>query len=217
MNEPEFQGQLQLLVDGELDHHSRCQFLNAIPTGSHHWQQTARAFIERQVVDEALNGATIETKLTATVGTAYRESTQPADFQRSEQVVSRTKRSRLFDSVWWAALGASLFLGFASGLVWSSRTSAIVKAERSIVAHDDANRDRQVTQSKDAEDKLLLADALARSSQPIPIEFRRELLKRGYLITELDQLSKVELPTGQMVEMPVRSVAVRYLGTSAYQ
>jgi hypothetical protein len=213
MNAQDFETQLQRLVDAELDHGSRCRFLNQIPNASANWRKIAVAFVEQQLMNEALG----RSRLADSAATAVPNSIEVAARNPLERVQTPVRRRAPGNPSWWTTLTICIFLGFVSGLFWSNRSAAKPESGPGIIRESRTPEINRIPAASNITGELELADALARSSQPLPVEFRRELMKFGYLITERDQISKVELPTGHWIEMPVRTVAVRFLGTNTYQ
>ena len=221
MNQLEFRADMQRLADGELTQEQRARVLRAMPAEAGQWRELALAFVERQILDESLMG-------TEQVGgapngsanecTAIRLNVQPDKTLRNGR--SRPERSGNWNAraLWIAAIAASLLIGIALGN-WrangdSNNSNSLAETR---VSPTDADRTDIASATQQEHSGMPLAEALSRASYPIPVDLRRELMKCGYLITELDQLSKVQLPTGQLVEMPVRQVAVTYLGNATYQ
>jgi hypothetical protein len=228
MNVREFESGLQLLADGEMGSFERADFLRGLPVYSDRWRLVALAFVERQILDESLGYAerTVATRQSrGRVSGISVESAAPECLPRSS--MARSAAGSRPAVVWRrsavvSAVAICLAIGFIGGQ-WSASRS---QGERAAAARTDEARsagaaDRGPVTADSTIDvgerPLPLADALARSAQPISWAFRREMMKRGYLISEEDRWSKVELPTGQLVEFPVRQVAVRYLGLAAYQ
>jgi hypothetical protein len=221
MNKLEIRADLQRLADGEIPQERRAQLLRALPANSEHWRELALAFVERQILDESLNGSE---RIDGTLDDSADESSK---FQLGVRQVhrlsngrSRPERSGRWSvrALWMMAVGASLLLGIALG---NWRTFGDFNQLDSLAlipeSPTNANPASEATATEQEHFGMPLAEALSRAAYPIPVDLRRELMKRGYLITELDQLSKVQLPTGQLVELPVRQVAVTYLGNATYQ
>jgi hypothetical protein len=222
MNQITFGIQLQQLVDGELDHAERSRFLIRADNDAKAWRMIALAFVERQVLDEAFNRSPVCSgqleiapipKLDASqTGGAISDSTVGLGMvpPRRKSLDPRNLRP-----VWWVAMSACLFIGLVLGN-WSGRSSssALSSTENSTaktivaepgVTHADLTR------------TIPLNEALERSPVPFPVVFRRELMKQGYLVNELARLTKVQLPNGETIEMPIRQVDVRFLGNATFQ
>lgn len=192
---------IQKLVDGELDHTTRSQVLSGIPIDSIQWKDIALAFVEKQIFDEAINS--IE---------AVEESKVRVVECAPESVHSRG--SRMHSLLWAAGLAACLLAGIFIG-------SDLFTADQNPTAHQPpkSKDSTELAETPDisSENSIKLAEALSRSISPVPKEFRRALLKAGYTLKENQQMAAVQLPTGGQIEVPVRNVAVTYVGLNSFQ
>ncbi len=217
MKKTDIRADLQRLADGELRQEQRTQILRAMPVDSGHWRELALAFVERQILDESLMG-TEHIGETPSGGAGERPTLrlniQPVtNFTNGRSRQDRSARGSA-RALWIAAIGASLMIGIALGN-WQSRSTSNATGPVAVIPK--AQVSPHPANDVQNPSGMPLAEALSRTTYPIPVDLRREMMKRGYLITELDQLSKVQLPTGQLVELPVRQVAVTYLGNETYQ
>lgn len=228
----DLQLKIQRLVHGELSAAERTAMLVELPADSKIWKQLAIAFLEQQVFSEALGAGLGSENCRARTGSSDRpieaQISGPAplaDPQRATVSGSNLgkgplpagRRTPLRDRLAWiAALACCYLVGMGIGRGLGIPGEGQVASPSAAASPAKAFAESEMDPAPPAR-LLPLADALARSGQPIPVALRRELLKCGYMITELDRVSKVQLPTGQTVDMPVRSVAVTYLGNSAFQ
>ena len=189
---------IQLLVDGELSHDDRCQFLSTIDRGSELWCEIAVAFVEKQILDASLGG-------------------NPADIETAAPLATRQPTPKKQALPLWIAIAASLLLGLLAGTWWNSNTNAPSIAEGPTVTRNQDTTTASGNESNGGQPQLQLDEALARSVKPISLQAKRELLKAGYLIDEVPQMASVRLHSGQAIEMPIRQFNVHYLGNAAYQ
>lgn len=216
MKTSDWQANIQLLVDGELTHARRSEFLRGLSSDSKGWRDIALAFVERQVLDESLAAKKDPRQTSILVQMpAEKRKIRPSS-PSGKQLDSRSTRQWRSAALWSATIAACFFIGLALGK-WGNPSTTSNRDSVAAIADTPSNPQPLAKTPQENDGGIPLADALARAVYPIPVELRRELMKRGYLITELDQLSKVQLPTGQLVEIPVRQVAVTYLGNATYQ
>ena len=187
----EFETQLEFLIDGELEPTIRSKFVQRCEENPELWRHVALAFMENQIVNQSIRQSSNELQ---------------AAFEETRVSGSSTANQSIWPRVgWMGALAASLLLGLYLG-------SAKFNSQSESLARSDVTVERPV------EDELFeLADAMARSPLPIPTEFRRELLKGGFHVDELEQRKTVNLPIGGSVEIPTRHVVIKYLGSNVYQ
>ena len=191
---------VQRFVDGDLDAKSRQQFLRQVEQSgdAQAWKQLALAFAEKQILDQSLLAL-------ANAEMANAPMSVPKLAGRPN--LYSFKKSPLLGI---AALILVLLVGYVAG-AWSTQLPGSASQLDSGVAV--VNRVPDSIESL----PLALSDALARRAWPIPDDFRRDLLQAGYVLNEDQQLEQVELPFGGTIEVPVRSIDIRFLGQSAYQ
>ena len=188
---------IQKLVDGELSHDARSQWMSGLSDGSETWRELALAFVEKQVIDEALEGITAEV---------------PKAFVAPKNQIEETgSQRRARTLIWLVGLTACLLAGVFIGAQYAAQNSDSVAVKQDI----NSQPLKQDLQEHDA--AIGLADALSRSSSPVPNEFRRALLQAGYSLRDQQTIANVTLPTGGQVELPVRDVDVTYVGLKAFQ
>ncbi|MEL7498129.1 MAG: hypothetical protein AAFN77_10995 [Planctomycetota bacterium] len=196
--------QLQQFVDGELPHEQRRSMLLEIEQSDGGWKCLALAFVEQQVVNES-------------VASYFDQPLSNAEINRCDIKPpgrgGSVSRTRLF----WSLVG--LIVGVLIGTYWISNwfpnQSPSSIASVSVARLSAAPVDR--AEHSPAQPQLTLADAIARSAAPIPMEFRREMLKAGYVVDEEQRTTEVDLPHGGTVQVPVRTVEIKFLGLAAYQ
>ena len=188
---------IQKLVDGELSHDARSQWMSGLSDGSETWRELALAFVEKQVIGEALEGIAEEVPKTFVAPKKQIEET------------SSQRRARTL--IWLVGLTACLLAGVFIGAQYAAQNSDSVAVKQDI----NSQPLKQDLQEHDA--AIGLADALSRSSSPVPNEFRRALLQAGYSLRDQQTIANVTLPTGGQVELPVRDVDVTYVGLKAFQ
>jgi hypothetical protein len=200
---------LQKLVDGELDHQSRSMLLASLSNDSSHWRDIAIAFIEKQIMDEALNSQPAEaTRMTNEQSTT--QASASSDKAASSPIDQR--RNRIQSLLWAAGLAACLLVGIFIGSEFQPESETPVShSSPELIGNKDATKPIAESPS------FSLAEALSRSSMPVPREFRRALLKAGYTLEEDQKLTAVDLPTGGKIELPVRNVEVTYVGLNSIQ
>ena len=188
--------ELQLLVDGGLNHSERSKLLLSLNNDSPVWRDMALAFVQKQILDESLRG----------LGAA----TASENDHRSELAV---RRSHPTSARGWnfLAIAASLLLGLWLGSFFENSTTPMAMNPDSV--HQDVNSDPPEIN----DNQIMLADALARSVRPVSLDARRAFLKAGYVLDEQEKIADVQLPTGDMIQLPIRQFNVRYLGNAAYQ
>jgi hypothetical protein len=219
MNANQLQAEIQRLVDGELPHDRRVRLLENLARRPNQWRDLAIAFVERQVLDESLLSK-VAPRLPSLEVNGVSQSDHAQNIHRlaSKPPSKGTHGSRVHRLGRAVTAAACLLIGFAVG---NWRVPLPHPPDGPGVASTAKETLDESADSSQGSDKPIsvipLADALSRASYPIPVDLRREMMRQGYLITELDRLSKVQLPTGQTVELPVRQVAVTYLGNAAYQ
>jgi len=196
----ENQKSIQLLVDCELSHDQRRQFLASLEDSSSLWRDLAFAFVEKQILDDSLgsNQSNIETATPLA-------TRQPTPKKQALPL--------------WIAIAASLLLGLFAGTWWNNNSTAPTMADGPTAIHSPDTTSATGNESNDGQPQLQLQldEALARSVKPISLRARREFLKAGYLIDEVPQMASVQLPSGQAIKMPIRQFSVQYLGNAAYQ
>ncbi len=188
---------IQKLVDGELSHDARSQWMSGLSDGSETWRELALAFVEKQVIGEALEGIAEEV---------------PKTFVAPKKQIEETgSQRRARTLIWLVGLTACLLAGVFIGAEFAAQNSDSVAVKQDI----NSQPLKQDLQEHDA--AIGLADALSRSSSPVPNEFRRALLQAGYSLRDQQTIANVTLPTGGQVELPVRDVDVTYVGLKAFQ
>ncbi len=199
---------MQLLVDGQLDHSERSQWLLSIPEDSDQWRLIALRFVENQILDESLGESFIHQKAVGMVHLKPKPVTM----------------TNLRSGFWWIAIAASLLFGMGIGMLFDSLADhrAVELAKKPINATAELANSGVPNEShrpKVIDDvlRLPLEDALARSIRPVSLDTHRAFLKAGYFVEESSELANVELPTGNSVKMPVRQIKIRYLGNAAFQ
>lgn len=191
------QFQIQQLVDGNLSHTDRSQWLQTLDDDQLVWRDIALAFVEKQVLDEALSGigdsAPAPRIDTPKVGG---ENHRPAKSTRQ--------------GTWWA-VAASLAMGLWLGSLFFSdhQPNQVASVNQPVPSNN--------LSTNSPNDHLMLADALARSITPVTPDARRAFLKAGYVVDEQKTVADVQLPSGDLVQLPVRQFNVQYLGNAAYQ
>jgi anti-sigma factor RsiW len=185
---------LQMLVDGALSHDHRSELLRGLDDEPGAWRQIAIGFLEKQLLDETLSPAG-NPKMTPT------EIREPV----VEYHTTRSGPSR-----WgWLALAACLAIGIGLGSLIPRDAQPPAVAQNTDV--------RQPKAKTQTDDSLRLEDALARSIQPVSLDAHRQFLRAGYVVNESQKVADVTLPTGDLIQMPVRQVTVKYLGDAAFQ
>lgn len=201
MSSTESRRKLELLIDGSLDLAEKNQWLRSLDEDSPVWREIAIGFLEHQVLDQALNDP-----IQLTTNLPGEKSAAPG-LQDATRTSSRS-RPRL---MWWMALGACVLLGWSLG-------SQPLDPSPSATNDDFTGQLQSPSESSlDKTGRLPLADALARSVQPVSVDTRRAFLKAGYILKERQQLADVELPTGDSIKLPIRQFDVRYLGNATFQ
>lgn len=208
-NAPDNQVLIDQLVDGELNHSTRSQWLSKLDPDSPLWRDLALAFVEKQVTDEALCGfsmpaATIQQK---PVGSHINTTGILAPHSA---VHTRTENRRWRPLLWLAGLAACLLAGVFIGKQSVSRPNMTV-VENNDGSNESSNLDASAKSTTD------LADALSRSVAPVPVEFRRALMKAGYSLHDRRTITNVTLPSGGQIELPIRDVDVTYVGLDSFQ
>ncbi len=190
--------QIQQLVDGSLSHSDRSNWLLSLDDDSTAWRDIALEFVQKQILDEAL-GAT---------GVLL----QPTSISEKD-IITRSKRplKPLPAGTWWA-IAASLVLG-----LWLGSLLFSGGPESSVASRSPADRSNLAQPANLDNHQLLLADALARSVNPVSLDARRAFLKAGYVVDEQKTIADVQLPSGDLVQLPVRKFNVQYLGNATYQ
>ena len=188
---------IQLLADGQLSHDQRSRFLDSISDDPGQWRELALAFVENQVLNEALHE-------NAQVNRIHRS--QKADIVNMQQADASPARRMS-----WLAVAASLAVGLLTGfLLFSGQSPESVSGSS---PRPEVGTDTAV----EVPDSIPLEEALARSARPVSLDARRELLRAGYFVDETRQVADVELPTGKLIQMPVREFKIHYLGNAAFQ
>ena len=188
---------IQKLVDGELSHNDRSQWMSGLTDGSETWRELALAFVEKQVIGEALEGITTEV---------------PKAFVAPKNQIEETgSQRRARTLIWLVGLTACLLAGVFIGAQYAAQNSD------SVVVNQDINSQPPKQNIQEQDTAIGLADALSRSGSPVPNEFRRALLKAGYSLRDGQTIANVTLPTGGQIELPVRDVDVTYVGLRAFQ
>jgi len=197
---------VEKLVDGELDHSTRSQWLTSLSDDSPLWRDLAFAFVEKQVTDEALRDLRIHETVVRT----------PAEEQIKHELPDETRpinsRRHWMTLAWIAGLAACLLVGIFIGLKQSATTSTPAVVQN--IEHKTLDDSTQIQQGKSS---IELADALSRSVSPVPNEFRRALLKAGYSLQDRQTMTNVSLPTGGQIKLPIRDVNVTYVGLGSFQ
>lgn len=200
---------LQKLVDGELDHRTRSALIAPLSQESSHWREIAIAFVEKQIVDEALNLQPAEV-----TGIAIDTLAQQPCASSNKATSSKTdqRKNRIQSLLWAAGLAACLLVGiFIGSEIRPETETPLSRSSPEVLISETASK--PISERK----PFSLAEALSRSSIPVPREFRRALLKAGYTLEEDQKLTAVDLPTGGKIELPVRSVQVTYVGLNSIQ
>ena len=168
----DFETAVQQLVDGELSHPERIRLVERLESKPELWRQVGLALIEGQVLKETLKPAGDDTR-------AYSQSTERvASLRKSER--HNLRSSRIPTLGWLAAIAASLLFGFFIG-------SSSITNSGPIAVQSPPKNGLSLQTLKHAE----FADAIARSATPIPPHFRRELLKAGFHVNELEKMKTV--------------------------
>ena len=183
---------LQMLVDGALDHQQRSDFLRSLDDDFKAWREIAIGFLEKQVLDEAL---------------AHCQMAEPSLTSSSRQVEAETGPRRVRSAIFWLALAASMLVGLWLGSILPTGNSPTEIADNSRPSEDIVVADKS----------LPLVDALARSVRPVSLDTQREFLRAGYVLNESHELADVTLPTGDLIQMPIRQFEIKYLGNAAFQ
>lgn len=187
--------QIQQLVDGGLGHSERSKLLLSLENDSPVWRDIALAFVQNQILDETLGLGPV---------------TSPETAQKKETSAVNIAPSRGWTLL---AIAASLLLGLWLGSFFGDSTTPIAM---------NPDPTRQEVKSDPPElnndhDQIMLAEALARSVRPVSLDARRAFLKAGYVLDEQEKIADVQLPTGDLIQLPIRQFNVRYLGNAAYQ
>ena len=213
--------QIQQLVDGELSHEERCRLLKHLSNVESGWKQLALGFVEQQIIRESLVPVAREIKTSGFLvpqGDAIRKKS------KEDYAASKTR--------WWVGLVAATLVGFLGGtmcymslqsllpggdVVLNNAGSDIPEVVKSLGSVQvDEQETVQIGSELDNE-KLTLADAMSRSMLPIHPVFRVEMLKAGYEVLEDQKKTRVDLPTGGTIEIPIRDVQINYVGVSVFQ
>lgn len=198
MNDLPIDLQIQMLADGELGHDERSELLKSMEHHPQRWQQLALAFVDNQVVQEAIRQPAI---------------TEPIHTNLRRDSASSVKRQRGRFIRGWLAMAVCLSIGLLSGM-WIPGDESNTTQPGAMSQSDDrtpaATEAARLTPTS-------LEDAISRSTSPIPIRFRRQLLQAGYVVNERQTNETVELPIGGSIDIPVRQVQIQYLGLAAYQ
>ena len=192
----EIETRIQQLVDGELSHSGRIQLIKQLDALPGMWRRLGVAVIENQVIGESLGSSAVQ--LCA--------PNEPVPII-SPQEKSEDSFHHRSPWTWVAAISASLLLG-----VWIGNWN--VKNGNTIAVNSPGH---QALVTSASGDHAEFADAIARSTTPIPVHFRRELLQAGFQVNELNRMTTVKSPVGGSVDIPIRQVEVKYLGNSIYQ
>ncbi len=209
-NDSDENGQcMQKLVDGELRHDARSQWLAGLSYDSTLWRDMALAFVEKQVTDEALRDFVIADAVTR----GSKQSMIPIAIQASS-LTTTDSQDRWRISMWFAGLATCLLVGFFVGAEFKTSLPDTNDTQQMV-----ASRPAKLsTQGSDAPALAIgLADALSRSSAPVPNEFRRALLKAGYALKDRQAMTNVMLPSGGQIELPIRDVDVTFVGMNSFQ
>ena len=202
---------IERLVDGELDHQSRSQWLSSIAVDSSLWREVAMAFVERQIFDETLVALTLEDETPTRI--EVDGAKQIDGGKQTKAADGSLHRSRVWS--WIAGLAACLLLGLFAGFMLNQNDG---KAATRV---DDPVPSKAVLVQRSVEGQaaspIELADALSRSVAPVPDEFRRALRKAGYSLSDRQRITNVSLPSGGQIELPVRHVDVKFIGISTFQ
>ena len=198
----EFEITLQLLVDGELSSAERNRFIRSLEQNPARYRRVALAYVEQQVTDEVCRD------LVAHNPVENRNVCSDNSLRSNVTAHSKSGRPEIHKTIWFVALAASLLLG-----VFIGHANNI--SRRQSISKKDVPQQR--IEAREAGSRNRLADAIAKSPMPIPFEFRNRLLKAGYLISENETFTEVELPVGGTVSIPTRQVEIQYLGLSVYQ
>lgn len=186
--------QLQQLVDGSLSHSERSNLLLSLGNDSPVWRDLALAFVQKQILDESLGkpGAMV--------------TTEPG------KVALRKNHAPLSRGWTYLAIVASLLLGLWLGSFFESSNQSPLANQPEV-----ANNTQDPGPSEIQNNQIMLADALARSVRPVSLDARRAFLKAGYVLDEQEKIADVQLPTGDLIQLPIRQFNVRYLGNAAFQ
>lgn len=192
----DFETSVQQMIDGELAHDDRIRLVEGLEAKPELWRQVGLAFLENQLLCETLKSTDGENASNSCSRTEH----------VGRPIVHPNRASRIPVIAWLTAMAACLLLGVFVG------SSSTTKGQ-SIAAQTPAEDDLTEHPVVNAE----FADAIARSATPIPNHFRRELLKAGFLVNEVETLKTVMSPIGGSVDIPIREVEIKYLGNSIYQ
>lgn len=197
---------IQRLVDGELDHQSRSQWLSSIADDSSLWREVAMAFVEKQLLDEALCTLAFEG-----------ETSERIEAATGKQVLGTANDSLQHRRVasWIAGLAACLLVGLIAGFMLNQNNGTAATQIDDPLPSKALLVNRSVDGSNSS--SIELADALSRSVAPVPDEFRRALRKAGYSLSDRQRITNVSLPSGGQIELPVRHVDVKFIGISTFQ
>ena len=203
---------IERLVDGELDHQTRSQWLSSIAVDSSLWRDVAMAFVERQLFDETLGALAFEDESPTRIEV---DGAKQIDGGRQLKGAAdgSLHRSRVWS--WIAGLAACLLLGLLAGFMLNQNDGTAATLV------DDPAPSKAVLVQRSVEGQaaspIELADALSRSVAPVPDEFRRALRKAGYSLSDRQRITNVSLPSGGQIELPVRHVDVKFIGISTFQ
>ena len=185
--------QLQQLVDGSLSHSERSNLLRSLGNDSPVWRELALAFVQKQILDESLG--------------------KPETFLIEEPEVTLRPNHATSSRGWtYLAIVASLLLGLWLGSFFENSTNSPIANQPEI-----AQKNLDPSSSEIQNNQIMLADALARSVRPVSLDARRAFLKAGYVLDEQEKIADVQLPTGDLIQLPIRQFNVRYLGNAAFQ
>jgi hypothetical protein len=202
---------IQQLVDGELDHSSRTKLLKHADQKPQLWREIAIAFTEQQIINEALDFDFFDGVDELTPRT--QETAGSTVLKTSNDVPKPSGQKRW---LWVLGLATSLLFGLILGQFLNQHNTLPVTQIRPSGISQNQGMPDSVPSDRFTENDRLAA-IMERSSAPIPVEFRRQLLKAGYDVREKQKYESVSLPIGGSIEIPTRNIDITYLGISAYQ
>ncbi len=228
--------QIDRLVDGELRHDERRQFISQLEQNPHEWRNVALAFVEAQVWSQEFQALQTDPGSASTTLMA-----QPGE--------TRTQRGRFRIPAFVASVLLSLALGVVLGTAWwnlrhqpartvnnrespikqnlvGSQATAIPSSVR--VGANIPPTVRLVTripgedQSEEVDIPIIEVDDpdpnwFEQQQSAFPPSVRRVLERMGLKVTERRKFYPVDLGDGRTAVVPVENVEVRFVGHRGYQ
>lgn len=193
---------LQKLVDNELNQKELDSLIDVVESDDQQGRLVAMAFIEKQLFDRVIT---------------QEMSKQVPDLTKAKNgTPDKPSRSRRMLVAMAASVGFALLVGFVSGQQFN-QPQAIGSAGAASSTEDSSSNRIVETEQNFEFDEQALEDALARSWTPVPLGFKRELLRGGYVLQEQQRFTKVSLPGGDTIDVPIRKVNIEYLGQATIQ